>query len=99
MTVTASPGSRTVCAQAGRTSSDPSLRRTTVRFKEPVDYGALAAVPGVTLLSCDDGTCVILQVEGDMDGLVKAMGRFPVLDLETTRPSLEEVFLAFYKVS
>ncbi|NLF13042.1 MAG: ABC transporter ATP-binding protein [Anaerolineaceae bacterium] len=74
-----------------------ALRHTTVRFKEPVDPGALAAVPGVTLLSRDDGTSVRLQVEGDMDGLVKALGRFPVLDLETTRPSLEEVFLAYFQ--
>ena len=74
-----------------------ALRHTTVQFKEPVDPGALAAVPGVTLLSQDDGTSVRLQVEGDMDGLVKALGRFPVLDLETTRPSLEEVFLAYYQ--
>jgi ABC-2 type transport system ATP-binding protein len=49
------------------------------------------------LLSRDDGTQVTLQVEGDMDGLVKALGAFPVRDLETTRPSLEEVFLAYYK--
>jgi len=74
-----------------------ALRHTTVRFKEPVDYDVLAAVPGVTLLSRDDGTSVSLQVEGDMDRLVKALGSFPVLDLETTRPSLEAVFLAFYK--
>jgi ABC-2 type transport system ATP-binding protein len=74
-----------------------ALRRTTVQFKEPVDYGPLAALPGVTLLSRDDGTQVTLQVEGDMDGLIKALGAFPVRDLETTRPSLEEVFLTYYK--
>jgi ABC-2 type transport system ATP-binding protein len=74
-----------------------ALRRTTVQFKEPVDYGPLAALPGVTLLSRDDGTQVTLQVEGDMDGLIKALGAFRVRDLETTRPSLEEVFLTYYK--
>jgi len=76
-----------------------ALRRTTVQFKEPVDSSALAAVPGVSLLKRDDGTSVILQVEGDMDRLIKALGAFPVRDLETTRPSLEEVFLAYYKTS
>jgi len=74
-----------------------ALRQTTVQFKEPVDYGPLAALPGVTLLSSDDGTKVTLQVEGDMDGLIKALGAFPIRDLETTRPSLEEVFLTYYK--
>jgi ABC-2 type transport system ATP-binding protein len=76
-----------------------ALRHTTIQFKEPVDYGSLAALPGVTLLSRGDGTQVTLQVEGDMDGLIKALGAFPVLDLETTRPSLEEVFLAYYRTS
>jgi ABC-2 type transport system ATP-binding protein len=74
-----------------------ALCHTTVQFKEPVDYSPLAALPGVTMLSRDDGTQVTLQVEGDMDGLIKALGAFPVRYLETTRPSLEEVFLTYYK--
>ncbi len=74
-----------------------ALRRTTVWFKEPVDSRALAALPGVSLLGQDDGMGVTLQVEGDMDRLIKALGAFPVRDLETSRPSLEEVFLAYYK--
>jgi ABC-2 type transport system ATP-binding protein len=76
-----------------------ALRHVTVRFQEAVDSAVLAAVPGVTLLSQDDGTSITLQVEGDMDGLIKALGGFPVRDLETARPSLEEVFLAYYKTS
>jgi len=76
-----------------------ALRQTTVRFQVPVDSSALAAVPGVSLLRSDDGTSVTLQVEGDMDLLIKALGAFPVRDLETSRPSLEEVFLAYYKTS
>jgi ABC-2 type transport system ATP-binding protein len=58
---------------------------------------SLANVPGVTLLSQDDGTSVLLQVEGDMDDLIKALASFPVSDFETERPSLEEIFLAHYK--
>ncbi len=80
-----------------RSLIDRALRHITIQFKEAVDYGALADLPGVTLLSRDDGTSVTLQVEGDMDGLIRALGAFPVRDLETTRPSLEEVFLAYYK--
>lgn len=74
-------------------------RQATIQFQEPVDSSALAAVPGVTLLSSEDGLSVTLQVEGDMDGLIKALGTFPVRDVETSRPSLEEVFLAYYKRS
>ncbi len=72
-------------------------RRAHVRFRQPVDMSSLANVPGVTLLSQDDGTSVLLQVEGDMDDLIKALASFPVSDFETERPSLEEIFLAHYK--
>jgi ABC-2 type transport system ATP-binding protein len=78
---------------------DRALLRTTVRFKQPVDGSALASVPGVTVLSWDDHSSVTLQVKGDMDALVKALGSYPVRDLETARPSLEEVFLAYYKTN
>ena len=74
-----------------------ALIRTTVRFKQPVDGSALGNVPGVTVLSWDDHSSVTLQVKGDMDALVKALGSYPVRDLETARPSLEEVFLAYYQ--
>jgi ABC-2 type transport system ATP-binding protein len=75
---------------------DRALRNTTIEFKEPVDPGPLADLPGVSVLT-HDGARVTLQVQGDMDGLVKALGRFPVRDMETSRPSLEEVFLRYYK--
>ena len=74
-----------------------SLRHMTVRFEEPIDSSVLAGLPGVKVLSQSDGISVTLQVEGVMDDLVKALGAFPVSDLETARPSLEEVFLAYYK--
>jgi len=76
---------------------DRALRRANVRFKQPVDVGPLANVPGVTVLSQDDGTSVLLQVAGEMDGLIKALGAFPVSDFETERPSLEEIFLTYYE--
>jgi ABC-2 type transport system ATP-binding protein len=74
-----------------------ALRRASVRFKQPVDVGPLVNVPGVMVLSQDDGTSVLLQVEGEMDSLIKALAAFPVSDFETERPSLEEIFLAYYE--
>ena len=74
-----------------------AVRRITIRFKEPVDTGPLVALPGVTVFSRDDGTSITLQVEGEVDALVKALGAYPVSDLETSRLSLEEVFLAYYR--
>jgi len=73
-----------------------ALRRVTVRFKEPVGASALAGLPGVTVLSAEPAG-VVLQVQGEMDALIKALAAWPVADLETVRPSLEEVFLAYYQ--
>jgi len=74
-----------------------SLWRARVVFKERVDVGRLGRVEGVTVLSPDEGKSVLLQVEGDMDGLIKALAGFPVRDFETERPTLEEVFLTYYE--
>ncbi len=73
------------------------MRRVWVRFKEAVDPASLAEVQGITLLSQSNGIRAHLQVEGEMDGLIKALAAFPVSDFEIERPSLEEVFLAYYR--
>jgi ABC-2 type transport system ATP-binding protein len=78
---------------------DRALVRATVQFKQSVDNSALADVPGVTVLSWDDHSRVTLQVQGDMDALIRALGNYPVRELHTARPSLEEVFLNYYKGS
>jgi len=74
-----------------------AMRHLWVRFKKVVDPTPLAAVKGITLLSQSKDTGVHLQVEGEMDGLIKALAAFPVRDFEIERPSLEEIFLAYYK--
>jgi len=76
---------------------DLSLRQMTVHFQRPVDVSGLAAVAGVYVLASDSGSQATLQVGGDMDALVKALAAFPVRDLEVVKPSLEEVFLAYYR--
>ena len=73
-----------------------SLRRVFLRFKQPVEAGRLTAIPGVTVLAQGDGLSLTLQVEGEMDTLIKTLAAFPVVDFETERPTLEEIFLAYY---
>ena len=68
-----------------------------MRFTQPTDAQPLLQVPGVKLLSQDDGLSVILQVEGKIDALIKTLAAMPVADFETERPSLEEIFLAYYE--
>jgi ABC-2 type transport system ATP-binding protein len=74
-----------------------SIRRVLVRFMGPVDTTALTRVEGVSLNSKAEATMVDLHVEGEMDALIKALAAFPVSDMEIMHPSLEEVFLAYYK--
>lgn len=85
--------------EVGETSSltQRAMHRVTVRFLEKVDFRNLGNLPGVNIISHGDSTSVDLQVVGAMDGLVKALGAYPVNEMETSRPSLEEVFLAYYK--
>lgn len=74
-----------------------ALRRTRVRFHRPVDTQVLLDLPGVRLIYQESPVLLELQVEGDMDIFIKALAAFPVQDFESERPSLEEIFLAYYE--
>ncbi len=74
-----------------------ALHRVTVRFKEPVEWKSLTQVPGVELFNAEDGVTISLQVEGEMDRLVKSLANYPINSIETERPSLEEAFLVYYE--
>lgn len=78
-----------------KTLAKRSLNRVRVHFQIPVDAAELDKIKGVTVLSQENNE-VHLQVEGEVDPLIKALANFPVSDFETERPSLEETFLAYY---
>jgi len=73
------------------------MRRVLVSFERPVDLTPLENIDGVSLLSQRDSMAATLQVDGTMDKLIKALAAFSVQDLKTERPSLEQVFLAYYE--
>jgi ABC-2 type transport system ATP-binding protein len=85
--------------------ADPStlgargLHRVRVRFKENVDASKLSTLKGVEILSQDNGQEIYLELEGEIDPLIKALAKYPVSGFETERPSLEEVFLAYYETA
>jgi len=74
-----------------------SVRQVRIRFQKPTEADELYKLPGVKLIAKDDGMGVSLQVEGQMDALIKTLAKYPVTDFETERTSLEEIFLAYYK--
>jgi len=74
-----------------------SMRQVRIRFQQPTEAEELYKLPGVELIAKDDGLGVLLQVEGQMDSLIKTLAKYPINDFETERASLEEIFLAYYK--
>jgi ABC-2 type transport system ATP-binding protein len=75
-----------------------SLTRATVLFDEVVSPTAFEGVSNVDILRVNDNNrAYTLQIRGEMNGLIKALAEYPVLDLEITKPSLEEVFLNYYE--
>ncbi|MDW7650268.1 MAG: ABC transporter ATP-binding protein [Bacillota bacterium] len=74
-----------------------SLRRYRLRFREPVNIKPVISLEGISLIRENNGTDFTIQVEGEVDRLVKALAKFPVSDLQSDHLSLEEVFLAYYK--
>lgn len=73
-----------------------AVRRVMVRFKHPIDPGDLTRLPGVQFVDRADGASYLLHVTGDMDALIKTLAALPVSELDTERPSLEEIFLSYY---
>jgi len=77
--------------------TEMSLRKIQIRFLEPIDPGIFQALSGVKLLSARKGMEVELEVEGDLDRLVKFLANYNVKDLVPSRRSLEDIFLRFYQ--
>jgi len=73
-----------------------SMRQVRIRFQQPTEAEELYKLPGVELIAKDDSMGILLQVEGQMDVLIKTLAKYPVNDFETERTSLEEIFLAYY---
>jgi ABC-2 type transport system ATP-binding protein len=72
-------------------------RSFALELADPADLAAeLRALAGVSdLRSADDR--VSFRFAGDLDAALKAIARHHVVDMELTHPTLEEVFLTFYR--
>jgi ABC-2 type transport system ATP-binding protein len=66
-----------------------------VRFGSPPPPEAFAAVPGITDVRLD-GSLLRCTMQGVVDPLIKVLGRFHVLDLNSHEADLEDTFLALY---
>jgi ABC-2 type transport system ATP-binding protein len=75
------------------------LTALTVTLAEAPAADAFAGLDGVREVgrNGDDGTEIHLEASGEVDGLIKALAQYRVLALESTPPSLEDAFMAFYE--
>ena len=71
------------------------VRNVTIRFDRPVDAAPFAALAGVSDVHAD-GDRISMALHDGLDQVVKLAARHAVVDLEISRPSLEDVFLAYY---
>ena len=74
-----------------------AIRRVKIRFLEPIEIELFNTIEGVTLVSSRNGREITLQVEGDLDRLIKTLAAYPVKDLQTETRSLEDIFLKYYE--
>ncbi len=87
---------RLIAMEHVRALRSRALRRLEIRFAEPVPEAVFRNLPGVRDLVVADAT-VRCTVVGALDAVVKAAARFRVEDLRSEEPSLEEVFLTYYR--
>jgi ABC-2 type transport system ATP-binding protein len=66
-----------------------------VRFGSPPPPDAFAGVPGITDVRLD-GRVLHCTMQGVVDPLIKALGHYHVLDLNSRETDLEDTFLALY---
>lgn len=75
-----------------------SITRATVQFLDKVPESSFAALSNIKILRVNnDYHAYTLEVEGEMDGFIKKLAEYPVRELSIHRPSLEEIFLKYYK--
>ncbi|MEJ2510858.1 MAG: ABC transporter ATP-binding protein [Anaerolineales bacterium] len=72
------------------------MRRIRVQFSEPQTEVTLANMTGVNGMTRERRDLFTFQVEGDVDEFIKSLGTYQVIDIDVERPSLEEIFLAYY---
>jgi ABC-2 type transport system ATP-binding protein len=71
------------------------VRTLEIHFGEPVAAVGFRDLPGVRDVQ-PVGDALRITVAGEMDAVVKRAARFPVVDLKSHEPTLEEIFLTFY---
>jgi ABC-2 type transport system ATP-binding protein len=71
-------------------------RRVTVELADSAGLSNLGALSGISDLEVRDGRATF-KVAGELDPVIKALAEHHVTDIEAVHPTLEEVFLGYYR--
>jgi ABC-2 type transport system ATP-binding protein len=71
-------------------------RKIVVELADPAGIEELRTIAGVEGLALTDGRASF-TFAGDVDPVIKALASHHVVDVEASRPTLEEVFLTYYR--
>jgi len=75
-----------------------AITRANVLFSEAVPENSFNDLPNVKLLRVNnDSQLYNFEISGELDLFIKTVAKFQVRDMAIHRPSLEEVFLKYYK--
>ncbi len=72
-------------------------RRVEVQFGRAPDEGAFDALPASVQLVSQEGRRAVLEARDGVDALVKFLARYEVADLSVRQPTLEELFVGYYR--
>ena len=73
-----------------------AYRSVSVTFARTVAPAELVAVDGVEEVTEREARTLEFRVHGSIDPVVKAIAAHEVVDIEVTRPTLEQLFLTYY---
>ena len=69
----------------------------TISFDVPVEPAAFSRLAGVLGVEPAGGNTLRIAMQGPPDQVIKAAASHPVLSLHTHEPSLEDIFLRYYR--
>lgn len=67
----------------------------TIRLNAPVNPARLANIPGISELTAE-GNTLKFRLAGDFEPVLRALSGEYIVNIHTTEPSLEDIFLTFY---
>jgi ABC-2 type transport system ATP-binding protein len=86
---------RLVAVESVEDVTGRSYRHVALEIAGGVDPDEFRRIPGVLDL-VPSGSRLTFKLVGDVDPLIKVAARHTVIDLELSRPTLEEIFLTYY---